>query len=37
MIVLDGYESYLLAKFKEFYKEKNIITLYLPIYSSHLT
>ena len=37
MIVLDGYESYLSAIFEEFCKEKNIITLYLPAHSSHLT
>ena len=37
MIVLDGHESHLSAKFEEFYKEKNIITLCLPAHSSHLT
>ena len=37
MIVLDGYESHLLVEFEEFCKEKNIITLYLPPHSSHLT
>ena len=37
MIVLDGHESHLLVQFKEFYKEKNIITLCLSVHSSHLT
>jgi hypothetical protein len=37
MIVLDRYKSYISAKFEQFYKSKNIITLYLPVYSSYLT
>ena len=37
MIVLDGHESHLSVQFKEFCKEKNIITLCLPAHSSHLT
>jgi hypothetical protein len=37
MIVLDGHKSHLSAQFEEFCKEKNIITLCLPTYSSHLT
>ena len=37
MIILDGHKSYQLAQFEEFYKEKNIIILYLPTYSLHLT
>ena len=37
MIVLNDYESHLLVQFKEFYKEKNIITLCLFIHFSHLT
>ena len=37
MVVLDGYKSHLSIQFELFYKEKNIITLYLPAHSSHLT
>ena len=37
MIVFDGYKSHLSVPFEEFCKEKNIITLCLPIYSLHLT
>ena len=37
MIVLDGYESHLLVQFKEFCKEKNIVTLCLPVHSFYLT
>jgi hypothetical protein len=37
MIVLDGHESHLSARFEGFCKEKNIITLCLPAHSSHLT
>jgi hypothetical protein len=37
MIVLNGYKNHLSTQFKEFYKEKNIITLYLSAYSSYLT
>ncbi len=36
MIVLNGYKNYLLIQFKEFCKKKNIITFYLPTYSSYL-
>ena len=36
MIVLDGHENHLSVPFEEFYKEKNIITLYLFTHSSHL-
>ena len=36
-MVLNGYKSYVSAEFKEYYKENNIITIYLPPYSSHLT
>jgi hypothetical protein len=35
--VLDGHESHKSAKFQEYYKSHNIITLRLPSYSSHLT
>ena len=34
MLVIDGYGSHQSAKFKAFYKEKNIITIYLPPYST---
>ena len=37
MIILDGHESHLSAKFQEFCKDHGIITLYLPAHSSHLT
>lgn len=37
MIILDGHESHLSAQFEEFCKEKNIITVHLPAYSSHFT
>jgi hypothetical protein len=37
MIVLDGHESHLSAKFEDFCKANNIITLCLPAHSSHLT
>jgi hypothetical protein len=37
MIVLDGHESHLSARFEEFCKEKNIVTLCLPAHSSHIT
>lgn len=37
MIVIDGHESHLSAQFDTFYKEKNIITICLPTYSSHIT
>ncbi len=36
MLVLDSYKSHVNAKFKGYYKENNIITIYLPAYSSHL-
>ena len=37
MLVLDRYKSYESAEFQEYYKAYNIITLYLPPYSSYLT
>ena len=37
MLILDGYKSYLSAKFQKFYKDYAIITLYLSTYSLHLT
>ena len=37
MIVLNGYKSHVSVQFEEYYQANNIITLCLPIYSSHLT
>jgi len=37
MIVLDGHESHLSAKFEKYCQENNIITLCLPAHSSHIT
>ncbi len=37
MVVFDSYKSYLSTQFEQFYKEKYIITLYLPIHFSHFT
>ena len=37
MLVLDGHKSYINAKFNKYYKANNIILLYLPPYSLHLT
>ena len=37
MLVLDGYKSYVNAKFEDYYKENNIVTIYLPTHSSYLT
>ena len=37
MLVLDGHESHKSAKFQEYYKAHNIITLGLPPYLSYLT
>jgi len=37
MIVLNGYRSHLSPQFKEYYQANNIIILYLPTHSSHLT
>ena len=36
LLVLDRYKSYYLAKFKNYYRENNIITLYIPLYLSYL-
>ncbi len=33
MIVFDGYKNHLFTQFEQFYKEKNIVILHLPIYS----
>jgi len=37
MLVLDGYESYILIAFEAYCKEKNIVTLCLSIYLLHIT
>jgi hypothetical protein len=36
LLVLDGHESHHSDAFEEYCKERNIITLYIPAYSSHL-
>ena len=36
LFILNRYKSYYLARFKEYYKENNIITLYIPLYLSYL-
>jgi hypothetical protein len=36
LLILNSYKSYYLDKFKEYYKENNIITLYMPPHSSHI-
>jgi hypothetical protein len=36
LLILNGYESYHSADFKAYYKEKKIIPLYMPPYSSYL-
>ncbi|OCK72968.1 hypothetical protein K432DRAFT_451192, partial [Lepidopterella palustris CBS 459.81] len=36
LLVLNSYKSYNLLKFTNFCKEKNIITLYIPLYLSYL-
>jgi hypothetical protein len=35
LLILDGYESYYSTKFELYYQENNIITLYIPTYSSY--
>jgi DDE superfamily endonuclease len=37
MLILDGHKSHESAEFQEYCKAHNIITLYLPPHSSHLT
>lgn len=37
MLVLDGHKSHINAEFDKYCKEHNIVPLYLPTYSSHLT
>ena len=36
MLIINSYKSYYLVDFQDYYKEKKIITLYIPPYSSHL-
>ncbi|KIM94820.1 hypothetical protein OIDMADRAFT_134593, partial [Oidiodendron maius Zn] len=36
LLILDRYKSYYIPDFKLYYKEKNIITLYIPAYSSYI-
>ena len=33
LLILDGYESYYSPKFELYYKQNNIITLYIPIHT----
>ena len=37
MLVLDGHKSHISTEFEDYCKENNIITLCLPLHSSHLT
>ena len=37
MLVLNSYKSYVNVKFEDYYKDNNIITIYLPLYSSYIT
>ena len=37
MLVLDGHESHVNAKFEDYYKDNNITTICLPPHSSHIT
>jgi hypothetical protein len=36
LLIINGYESYYLLEFQEYCKENKIITLYIPLYLSHL-
>jgi hypothetical protein len=36
LLVLDGHESYSTPEFDTFYKENNIMTLYIPSHTWHL-
>ena len=36
MLIIDGYESHVSGDFQAFCKEKNIITILMPPYSSYL-
>ena len=33
MLILNGHKSYILAEFKQYYKEYNIISINMPLYS----
>ncbi len=37
MVVLNSYKNHLSIQFEKFYKEKNIITFYLPTHLLHFT
>jgi len=37
MLVLNSYKSYVNAEFEDYCKDNNIITIYLPPYSSYIT
>ena len=36
LLIIDSYKSYNLLQFTKYYKENKIITLYIPLYSSHI-
>ena len=36
MLIINSYKSYYLVDFQDYYKEKKIITLYIPPYLLHL-
>jgi hypothetical protein len=36
MLILDRHKSYILAEFKQYYKENNIISINIPLHLSHL-
>ena len=36
LLILDGYKSYYSTEFELYYQQNNIITLYMPLYSSYL-
>ena len=36
LLILDGYKSHYSEEFEEYYKGNNIITFYMPPYSSHI-
>ena len=36
MLIINSYKSYYLVDFQDYYKEKKIITLYMPPHLSHL-
>ena len=36
MLIINGHESYISVEFNEYYKVNNIITISMPVYSSHI-